>query len=881
MSLREYHRKRDFRHTSEPEGNEPARSTGRRFVVQKHAARRLHYDFRLELNGVLRSWAVPKGPSLDPEVKALAVQVEDHPLAYATFEGIIPEGEYGGGTVMVWDQGEWEPEGNAARSLAKGRITFVLYGEKLAGRWSLVRLKDEDNSGDNNWLLMKRDDDAARSQSRRSVTEEHPTSVLTGRTLEQIAADADRTWSSGRRGQRTSSDPAGEARESFDASPPASLRVDPSRLSHARKAKLPQEFAPQLATSANAAPTGDQWLHELKFDGYRLLGFIDGGTIRLVTRRGNDWTDRFPSVVAALRTLGLDQCLVDGELVALDDNGISDFQRLQNSMHSSRQEQLVYYVFDAPFFAGYTLQQTALLERKELLASFLLSQCPGNDGIVRYSDHIRGQGPEVLRHSCQHALEGVVSKRIDSPYESRRSRSWLKSKCQGRQEFVIGGFTRPQGSRTGFGALLVGYRKRNQWVYCGRVGTGFTQSSLKELGRRLHKLKQASPPFGNPPTGAQARSVTWTKPQLVAEVEFSGWTDEGRLRHPSFQGLREDKAPEDVVREDPIVQKSTSMASASRGKGTEVQRSNGRQTASVVAGISLSHPDRVIYPDQGITKLQLARYYEAVSDWILPHVAGRPLTIVRCPQGQGKKCFFQKHWTESLPDAVDSVFVREKKKEEPYVVIGDLRGLISLVQMSSLELHPWGARADRLERPDMIVFDLDPGEGVAWKDVRQAAVEIRDVLLEAELESFVRTSGGKGLHVVVPITRRNSWEEVGDFSQGIALRLAQRSPTRYVANMRKDLRKGRIFIDYHRNRRGATAIASYSTRARAGAAVATPLEWDELADVTSASQWTVANVPDRLRSVGSSVWEGYHTARQSITRSARAVASRRDTSHVG
>jgi bifunctional non-homologous end joining protein LigD len=882
MSLREYQRKRNFNRTAEPQGDQPARTTGRRFVVQKHAARRLHYDFRLELDGVLKSWAVPKGPSLDPQVKSLAVQVEDHPLDYAGFEGIIPKGEYGGGTVMVWDHGEWEPEGNAKADLAKGRLKFALHGERLTGTWSLVRMKDRGDSDDGkNWLLIKSSDAAAEPGSEDRLTAEHSTSVVTGRSLDAIAADADSVWQSDRESNKSSgasgrkrsasSKQSKQAKPSKSSAPAA---VDPSLLTGARKAKLPQTFAPHLATPANRIPDSDQWLHELKFDGYRLLAVVEGDTVRLLTRRGNDWTDRFGAVASSLKDLGLQSSLLDGELVALDADGVSDFQRLQNWMKTGRQEQLVYYVFDVPFFEGYDLQHSPLIERKQLLAAFLLSGNPGNDGTIRYSDHIRGQGPEVLQHSCRHALEGVISKRADSRYENRRSRSWLKSKCQGRQEFVIGGFTRPQGSRTDFGALLVGYREDSQWVYSGRVGTGFTQQSLEDLGRRLRKLKQDKPPFRNPPTGAQARGVTWTKPKLVAEIEFTEWTQDGVLRHPSFQGLREDKAPEEVVREDRLAAaaKNGEKALSSAPRKTAQGRPNVKQTSNSVAGVSLSNPERVLYPDQGVTKRELAEFYEAIADWILPHIVDRPLTLVRCPQGRASKCFYQKHWKETLPDAVDSILIREKEAKEPYVVIHDLSGLIALVQVSVLELHPWGSRIDRLERPDLMVFDLDPGEGVTWNDLQHAAVDVRDVLAEAGLESFVRTSGGKGLHVVVPITRRSSWDEVGQFCEQIAKGMAGRSPQQYVANMRKNLRKGRIFIDYLRNRRGATSIASYSTRARAGAPVATPLDWDELTETTSADQWTVRNLPERLEALSSFPWDGFESTRQSLTRHARQVA---------
>lgn len=866
MSLKEYRQKRDFQSTGEPLGSTSARTTGHRYVVQKHAARRLHYDLRLELNGVLKSWAVPKGPSLDPNVKVLAVQVEDHPLEYANFEGIIPKGQYGGGTVMVWDQGEWQSRGDAEAGLKRGRLTFELHGEKLKGGWSLIRMKEGSRPSDQkNWLLVKRDDAEARDSEIVNVTivDELSTSVVSGRSLEEIAADCEITEPTGRKG-------SGRRRtQSATNAHPSSIDVD--QLPAARKAKLPEDLLPQLATPASAIPEGDEWLHELKFDGYRLLCFVDSDGIRLKTRRANDWTDRFPTIAKAVRQMALSDTILDGELVALDDRGISDFQKLQNWIQSRRESKLVYYVFDVPYFSGFNLQKSPLSERKELLARFLLTYRPGNDGTIRYSDHIQGQGPEVLHNSCRHALEGVISKRADSPYESRRTRSWLKSKCLGRQEFVIGGFTKPQGSRTGFGALLVGYREGQRWIYCGRVGTGFSQRSLASLSRQLKNLIRETPPFDNAPTGTQARGVSWTEPELVAEVEFTNWTDDGLLRHPTFQGLREDKAANEVVRE--VATMNPPVSTPARKRSTVTNRSKTRATASgnSVAGVGLTHPDRIMYPGQGITKRQLAEYYEQIADFVLPFVINRPLTLVRCPQGRTKQCFFQKHWKESLPDFVENVVVEEKDEPARYVVIHNVEGLISLVQMSTLEFHPWNARTDKLDRPDQIVFDLDPGEGVSWNAVKEAAIEVREFLKGAELQSFVRTSGGKGLHVVVPMTRRNSWNEVGLFAENAAKTLAKRTSDRYVAKSRKSLRTGRIFIDYLRNKRGATSVACYSTRARSGAPVATPLEWSELDDLKAADQWTVENVPQRLQSRSAPVWEDFSNLRQSITKSALSI----------
>lgn len=861
MGLRDYRRKRDFKQTPEPAGNDKSRRTrrsGNSFVIQKHAASRLHYDFRLEFDGVLKSWAVPKGPSLDPSVKALAVEVEDHPLDYAGFEGVIPKGQYGGGTVMVWDRGDWAPDGDAAAGLKKGHLKFALSGEKINGAWSLVRIARR-KSDKNNWLLIKSNDDAARSKSEYDVTVEEPKSVISQRTLEEIAADADRVWQSKPKKQ------APRVRSVSRSTPRSSIRMEAKvaveNLTSARKAHLPATFSPELANTVQKIPSGDDWLHEVKFDGYRLLCFLDGKSVRLVTRRGNDWTDRFSALAEAAGKLKLGGTILDGELVSLDKQGISHFQSLQNWIQESRGFELTYFVFDAPYFGGYDIRKSPLIERKELIAAWLRKVSPRNDGMIRYSDHVRGDGPRVLAESCRHGLEGVVSKQANSLYECRRTRMWLKSKCRLRQEFVIGGYTNPQGSREEFGALLVGYRDQQRWVYCGRVGTGFSDDTLRNLASRLRKLERDSPPFDNLPHGAAARGVTWVEPRLVAEVEFAQWTEEGILRHAAYLGLREDKSAREVVKELTMTDSPPKHRRAKRKSKVHPDGTN-------VAGVPLSSPDRVLYPDEGITKFQLAEYYTEIADWILPFLINRPLTIVRCPQGLPKQCFVQRHWKDSMPKDVGQVVVQEKGEEEPYIVIHDLAGLISLVQINSLELHPWGARIDRIEKPDVMIIDLDPGPGVPWPAIKKGAIEIRDELQRLGLTSFVRTSGGKGLHVVTPLSRRAGWDEVGEFARLLAVGLAARSPKQYVANMRKELRKGRIFIDYVRNRRGATAIGNYSTRARASASVATPIGWDELSKLKSAEQFNVTNVSRRLRSLKESPWEDYFTLKQSITKAA-------------
>jgi bifunctional non-homologous end joining protein LigD len=894
MSLREYNRKRDFRKTPEPAGGKARSTPGRQFVIQKHAASRLHYDFRLELDGTLKSWAVPKGPSLDPSVKSLAVLVEDHPLEYGGFEGVIPKGEYGGGTVMVWDRGTWTPEGDASQAFKRGKLKFQIHGEKLHGGWTLVRMSGRAGEDGKNWLLMKHRDREARPDAKTDILTRKQRSVISNRTMEQIAADADRVWSSrnGAAAGQNAKPGASAARSRNKPSSRSRARtLTPRRtatggkrsigslakfagsLTDARRATQPATFKPQLATLAIKVPDGDRWLHELKFDGYRILTFIEGGKVRLVTRQGKDWTARFRSVADAFAQLPVKRAILDGEMVALDDEGISDFQRLQNSLKRGDDAALVFYLFDVPHFEGWDLTATPLIERKELLSRLLAHQAE-SDPRLRYSDHIRGQGEQILQHACQGALEGIVSKLADAGYRQARSTAWLKVKCLKRQEFVIGGFTRPSGSRVGFGALLLGYYDGDELIYCGRVGTGFTHASLRQLKVELNKRKSSEPPFKNPPTGSNRRGVTWVRPELVGEVEFTEWTDDGLLRHPSFHGLREDNSPRRVVREEPRMPRTTNhqardRRSQNKSAGASPAKSihgNARDGDAAVAGVRISHPNRVIYPDKKLTKLHLAQFYEQIAEWILPHIAGRPLTLVRCPAGSQGECFYQKHLTGSLPDEIHGVMIREKNKSEEYPVIDNVAGLVSLVQMGVLEIHPWPAREDDVERPDRLVFDLDPGEGVAWKAVVQGAKDVRDFLDELGLTSFLRTSGGKGLHVVVPLSRRNTWEELKAFAKGFADEMVASSPSKYIATMSKAKRRGKVYIDYLRNQRGATAIASYSTRARPGAPVATPLAWDELSVRTKSDAFNVTNLSKRLADLRADPWKDFFTIRQSLTR---------------
>ena len=791
-SLAEYRRKRDFSATGEPRGGKEGAS--RLYIVQKHAASRLHYDFRLELDGTLKSWAVPKGPSVSPGAKRLAVHVEDHPIEYGGFEGVIPKGEYGGGTVMLWDRGLWEPVGDAADAYRKGKLKFRLHGKRLKGLWSLVRMGGAASDGGKNWLLIK--DRDGKSGGREPVEHESD-SVTTGRTMDEIREQKKRVW---RR----------------DA--------DPGSLPGARPGRASRSFSPQLATLAKSVPSGDDWLHEIKLDGYRMLAFVAGGRVRLVSRNGKDWSVRFPTIVRAIGKLPLRDGVLDGEVVALRPDGSSDFQVLQNLLRSKDASKLVYYVFDLPFYAGHDLRGVPLIERKHLLAGLLART---GRSPVRFSDHVRGGGEEVLKQACRLALEGVISKRADAAYQSKRSPSWLKIKCSGRQEFVIVGWTDPSGARKGFGSLALAHHgDEGKLVYAGKVGTGFDAALLSSLSKKLKRLARRDPPLGAPPPRAETRGVHWVRPEIVAEIEFTEWTADGRLRHPAFLGIREDKAPGEVVRE--AAARKAVPARASRAK--------------------LTHPDRILWPEDKITKQELADYYENVAELALPHMVGRPLAIVRCPRGRTQPCFFQKHVSG---------------KSSAHLMITDLEGLLSLVQLGALEIHPWGATADRLDRPDRLVLDLDPGPGVTWKNVVDAALVIRDRLGELGLESFVRASGGKGLHVVVPLARRASWDEVKSFARGFAEEMVAGSPERYVASATKSRRTNRIFIDWLRNARGATAVASYSTRARPHAPIAAPLAWDELPKLRSADAIRMRAVPRRIVERGDP-WRGFFALRQTL-----------------
>ena len=901
MGLREYHKKRDFERTPEPSGRAtkkrgPAR--GRSFVIQKHAARRLHYDFRLEHDGVLKSWAVPKGPSLDPADKRLAVEVEDHPIDYGDFEGVIPKGQYGGGSVLLWDRGTWQPKGDADEGLRRGKLEFDLDGEKLHGRWLLVRTGND--GGKPQWLLRKLADDAAQPGAAGAIVEERPESVETGRTIEEISKHPPRVWRSDR------------------AKGPA---IDPSKIPNARRGALPDFVPPQLATLVAETPHGAGWVHEIKLDGYRALCRLEKGRARLLTRRGNDWTDNFGRVASAAAFLPAQTALLDGEVVSLGADGRTDFQALQQALGDGRDERLFYFAFDLLHLDGWDLRRTPLLDRKGALRA-LLAAAPPEMAAVRYSDHVEGDGEPLLRQACAHRLEGIICKRADAAYSEKRTRDWLKVKCLAEQEVVIAGYTDPSGSREGLGALLVAVHENGELRHAGKVGTGYTGATLRDLLRRLRPLERKTPPVVDPPRGYKARGVHWVEPKLVAQVAFTGWTEEGVLRHPSFKGLREDKDASEVVREVPQLasggedgdEENAAAPAAKRAKKTPTKASraasatattprkatakktaskattakpaakapsksstsapttpskSSRKTSVEVAGVRITNPDRVLYPEQGLTKIELVHYYERVADHMLPYLHARPLSLVRCPGGRDKGCFYQKHIAEGVPPELVEVPVVERSgAKSTYVAVESLQGLLVLPQMGILEIHPWGSRRQHLEKPDVLIFDLDPGPGVGWPDTIAAARDLRNLLRELGLESFAKLSGGKGVHVVVPIVPQLEWDPAKAFTQAVVQLLAKRDPDRYVTVMTKSKRQGKIFLDYLRNGFGNTAIAPYSTRARPGAPVAVPIRWEELTPRLAPDHYNVRNLSRRLATLRRDPWDGFFTLKQKVPRAA-------------
>jgi bifunctional non-homologous end joining protein LigD len=818
--LAAYREKRDFSRTAEPKPK-LVKSKGSQFVVQKHDARRLHFDLRLELDGVLKSWAVTRGPSLVPGEKRLAVQTEDHPMEYLDWEGVIPKGEYGGGTMIVWDRGTWKPEADPHRGLAKGHLDFSLDGSRLKGHWHLVRINRKPGEKKDPWLLIKSKDEYAREADEPEIVEEEMTSYLSGRTNDELAAAGD-----------IRADHAQRAKVARTALP------DPARLKGAKKGILPVFVEPSLALAAQTPPAGDHWVHEIKHNGYRIQARIDGGQVKLLTRKGLDWTVRFRPIETALKKLPVGSALIDGEIVVQDESGISSFAGLQSDLKSGRKDRLAYFAFDLLYLEGADMRGARLIDRKALLKS-VLETLP-SPSVVQYSDHMAEDGPTVLAHACRMGLEGIISKRIDRPYSSGRGEHWLKSKCVLGQEFVIIGYVPSTAMSNAVGSLVLGYYDKRGLIHAGRAGTGFSEDEALALHRRLDKMKAERPAFAAPLPPGVEKGVKWVSPELVAEIEYRGWSSDRLLFQAAYKGLLEDRiAGEVVLEEAPTTVKP----------------------ARSIAPFRLTHPERILWETEGITKQGLAEFYAEIADWILPHVQGRVLSLVRCPSGMRKPCFYAKHVWKGVSDAVLRVDVGE---DEPMLAIEDFEGLIALVQAGVLEIHPWGSRRESLDAPDRIIFDLDPGEDVAWSRVIAGALEVRARLERLGLQSFVKTSGGKGLHVMLPIMPEAGWDTVKAFSQEIAEAMAADSPERYVAKMTKSIRRGRIFVDYLRNGRGATAVAAYSTRARAGATVSAPLDWDELSDAIKADHFTLDNLRQRLAFVGRDPWADFFMTKQKL-----------------
>jgi bifunctional non-homologous end joining protein LigD len=838
MALETYRRKRDFKKTSEPSGAEAALGPGDGYLIQKHDARRLHYDLRLEMDGVLKSWAVAKGPSLVPGEKRLAVHVEDHPIEYGTFEGTIPKGEYGGGTVILWDRGSWSPIGDPARGYKKGHLEFELNGEKLHGRWHLVRMAGKRGEKRENWLLIKGDDEAARGAADPDILEERPESVKTGRLVEEVAGESP-GWSSktGRIGKKqTNGSAKGRTAAAPQVSEPAGegARLDPAKIRKAKEGEMPDFVPPTLATLAPKAPTGSKWIHEIKFDGYRLIARIERSEVRLLTRSGLDWTDRFGKAVAgALRELPVETALIDGELVVETASGATDFSALQEALSEGRSDNFVFYVFDLLYLDGYDLRASKLIDRKEALAKLVEGAGPA----VRLSEHFEENGDLVLRHACRLSLEGVVSKDRNGAYVSGRGRGWIKSKCSHRQEFVIGGYAPSSTTDRAIGSLALGAYEGGKLEHVGRVGTGFSVKVSKDLFRKLQPLEAKQSPFAGKITADEARGLRFVRPELVAEIEFRAWTGDHHLRHAAFRGLREDKPAGEVERE-----------TAPEGSAPSV----------AAPQVKLTHPDRLYWPESGVTKQGLADYYMEVWPRIAPFVVGRPLALLRCPGGVTEQCFFQKHAWKGMNRHIGEM--KDPTDDEPLLTIDSREGLLGLVQGGVLEIHPWGSSNAALEKPDMIIMDLDPGEGVEWTAVIDAAREAARRLEAAGLTAFVKTSGGKGVHVVAPLKPRAEWPEVKAFAKAIADSMAADDPERYVSTVSKAKRRGKILVDYLRNGRGATAVAPYSTRARPGAAVSAPLAWDELGPEIGPAHFTVDNMPTRLAALPSDPWADFRAA---------------------
>ncbi|WP_027398423.1 DNA ligase D [Anaerovorax odorimutans] len=776
IKLKEYQGKRNFENTLEPKGTEINNEESLNFVVQHHMARRDHYDFRLEWAGVLLSWAVPKGPSYDTREKRLAVHVEDHPLDYRNFEGTIPKGQYGGGIVMLWDEGFWEPYGNVEEGLRRGELKFTLQGRRMKGKWALIRLKSKQGDIKDNWLLLKEKDEYANLTDGIS---DFTTSIRTGRTMEEIEQ--------------------GEIKK-FTANPFDKVDV-------------------QLAKLVNKVPEGDDWIYEMKYDGYRIVAFIENNHVRLVTRNGNDYQRRFYDIASALiNWVGGRSMVLDGEMVITDETGKTDFQALQNYLKNAKSEKLTYIVFDILALDGKDLRSYTIIQRKEILET-LMKDAPPN---LYYSRYIRGMGKESFTAACEAGMEGIVGKKVNSIYRGTRNGDWIKLKCEKRQEFVIGGYILSNKKLSGVSSLLLGIYEGESLIYAGRAGTGMSQKDMKVLEEEFSHLKRMDSPFQSPPKPRKQEEITWLEPMLVAEIKFAEWTKENLLRQASFKGLRTDKNAKEVKREN---LENEILHEFSTNKGEEPME--GKKSV-IIGGTRVSNPDKVLYDDPLITKADVVRYYEKVLPRMLPYVSHRILTTLRCPKGIAQTCFYKKHPTSESKGIITVPIANGKGEEEEYFYVENEFGILSEVQMGTLEFHTWGSSVDTLEKPDMMVFDLDPDEDMELSRVRQGVQDVKDILNELSLEAYLKTSGGKGYHVVVPLKPGANWDTFHDFAKGVAVVMEQKWPDRYTSNVRKANRRGKIFIDWIRNGRGATSVAPYSLRGRKGAKVSMPILWEEL-----------------------------------------------------
>ena len=879
--------------TPEPPGR-AHRAKGNQFVIQKHAARRLHYDLRLELDGVMKSWAVTRGPSLVPDEKRLAIHVEDHPIEYNAFEGTIPQGEYGGGTVMVWDRGRWYPEGDPHAGYKKGHLAFTLGGEKLHGRWHLVRMHGRAGEKKEPWLLIKSKDEEARGANDPDILEDEPLSVVSGRSISEIAEGRGRkrVWHSNKSvkdnvkagatkdnaaPRRTSAGKSAQQRargRGAAASKKSSKESAKDNDRSAPGARLPDFVPPSLATLRATAPSGTGWAHEIKFDGYRIQARLDRGEVRLLTRKGLDWSEKFPNIAAAVAELPARTALIDGEVVVEEENGVSSFSGLQAALKAGERERFIYYVFDLLHIDGRDLTGLPLIERKAELARLVEK---AQRGPIKYSEHFEGEGSAVLRHACELRLEGIVSKRMDAPYRSGRSDMFIKTKCSNAQELVVGGYAPSTVRPRAIGALVVGYYDRGRLIYAGRVGTGYTQSLAQDLWKRLHPLEIDAPPFDQiPPAEARRRDVRWVEPKTVIEAHLRGWTADGIVRQAAFKGVREDKPPREVVREMPITtetgaaRRTAPKVAAETAKAmTRTSKTKGRPSAGKSSTrrqegrkeVRFTHPDRVYWADAGVTKQDLADYYRSIWDWMAPHLISRPLALVRCPDGTSGQCFFQKHASAGLSEQNLHTVIDRKGRQ--IIAVEGLDGLLSLVQAGVLELHVRGSTIDHLDVCDRIVFDIDPGDGVDWAEVVAAARDVRERLGAIDLQSFVKLSGGKGLHVVLPIDGAD-WTTAKNFAQAVALAMTADDPKRYVAKITKSLRKGKIFVDYLRNSLEQTSVAAYSTRAREGAPVSAQVTWEELGRTKGGNQYTLLNLGKRLDGLKQDPWKEIGRVKQKL-----------------